>query len=67
MPKYLIEASYTLDGVKGVRSAGGSARREAVSRVAESLGGQFRIESAPGQGTRAIATLPLSAVGGLDA
>ena len=33
---------------------------------AESLGGQFRIESAPGRGARAIATLPLSAVGGID-
>jgi signal transduction histidine kinase len=33
---------------------------------AESLGGQFRIESAPGHGTRAIAMLPLGSVGGLD-
>lgn len=33
---------------------------------AESLGGQFRIESAPGHGTRAIATLPLGAVGEHD-
>ena len=41
MPKFLIEASYTLDGVKGVQSAGGSSRREAVARVAESVGGQL--------------------------
>ena len=41
MPKYLIEASYTLEGVKGVQSAGGSARRAAVSEVAESLGGSL--------------------------
>lgn len=34
---------------------------------AESLGGQFRIESAPGKGTRAIATLPLGNTGGPDA
>jgi signal transduction histidine kinase len=33
---------------------------------AESLGGQFHIESAPGRGTRAIAALPLGAGGGLD-
>jgi signal transduction histidine kinase len=33
---------------------------------AESLGGQFRIESAPGHGTRARATLPLGTVGGHD-
>jgi len=41
MPKYLIEASYTLDGVKGVQSAGGSSRRDAVATVAESLGGRL--------------------------
>jgi uncharacterized protein with GYD domain len=41
MPKYLIEASYTLDGVKGVQSAGGSSRRDAVAKVAESLGGRL--------------------------
>jgi len=39
MPKFLIEASYTLDGVKGVQSAGGSSRRDAVAQVAESVGG----------------------------
>ena len=41
MPKYLIEASYTLEGVKGVQGAGGSARREAVEQVATSIGGQL--------------------------
>ena len=39
MPKYLIEASYTLDGVKGVQSAGGSSRRDAIKELAESVGG----------------------------
>ena len=34
---------------------------------AESLGGQFRIDSAPGRGTTAIATLPLASTGGADA
>jgi signal transduction histidine kinase len=34
---------------------------------AESLGGQFHIDSAPGRGTRAIATLPLGNTGGPDA
>ena len=43
MPKYLFEASYSLDGIKGVRSAGGSSRRDAVAQVAESVGG--RLES----------------------
>ena len=43
MPKYLIQASYTLEGIKGVRSEGGSSRRDAVAKVAESAGG--RLES----------------------
>ena len=41
MPKYLIEASYTQEGVKGVKNAGGSSRRDAVAKVAESVGGQL--------------------------
>ena len=41
MPKYLIEASYTLEGVKGVQSAGGSSRRDAVAKLAESVGGKL--------------------------
>src|SRR5919112_2590117 len=34
---------------------------------AESLGGQFRIDTAPGKGTRAITTLPLGNTGGMNA
>jgi uncharacterized protein with GYD domain len=41
MPKFLIEASYTPDGVKGVQSAGGTSRRDAVAKVAESVGGKL--------------------------
>ena len=41
MPKFLIEASYTLEGVKGLQSAGGTSRRDAVAQVAESVGGQL--------------------------
>jgi uncharacterized protein with GYD domain len=43
MPKFLIEASYTPEGARGVQSAGGTSRREAVAQVAESVGG--RLES----------------------
>jgi uncharacterized protein with GYD domain len=39
MPKFLIHASYTAEGAKGVISKGGSDRREAVAKVAEQLGG----------------------------
>ena len=41
MPKYLIEASYTSAGVKGIQSAGGSARREAVKSAVEGVGGSL--------------------------
>jgi uncharacterized protein with GYD domain len=41
MPKYLVQASYTNEGVKGVQSAGGSSRVEAVSAALESVGGSL--------------------------
>jgi uncharacterized protein with GYD domain len=40
MPKFLIQASYTAEGAKGVIAEGGSGRRDAVAKVAESLGGK---------------------------
>jgi uncharacterized protein with GYD domain len=43
MLKFLIEASLTAEGVQGVRSEGGTARREAVGSAIESAGG--RLES----------------------
>ena len=41
MPKYLIQASYTSVGVKGLQSAGGSSRRDAVGAALESVGGSL--------------------------
>jgi uncharacterized protein with GYD domain len=41
VPKFLFEASYTLDGVRGIRSAGGTARREAIAQAAEAAGGSL--------------------------
>ena len=41
MPRYLFEASYNQEGVKGIQSAGGSARRDAVTALAESVGGSL--------------------------
>ena len=41
MPKYLVAASYTVEGVKGVQSSGGSSRRDAIAALAESAGGQL--------------------------
>lgn len=39
MPKYLISGSYTAQGAKGVAAEGGSARVEAIRKLAASLGG----------------------------
>ena len=41
MPKYLFQASYTPQGVEGIRSNGGSSRRDAVAAVADGLGGSL--------------------------
>jgi uncharacterized protein with GYD domain len=41
MPKYLLEVSYTLDGLRGVKSEGGSARVAAARELVESLGGKL--------------------------
>jgi uncharacterized protein with GYD domain len=39
MAKYLVEASYTSEGMKGVISKGGTARRDAVAKTVADLGG----------------------------
>lgn len=39
MPKYLLETSYTADGVKGLIAKGGSARRAAAEAAVASVGG----------------------------
>src|SRR6185312_11743839 len=41
MSKFLIEASLTTVGAKGVQSEGGTARREAVTKAVESVGGRL--------------------------
>jgi len=41
MPKYLIEASYTEEGTKGLMKQGGTARRAVVQKMVESLGGRL--------------------------
>jgi len=41
MPKYLIQASYTPEGVEGVRSKGGTSRRDAVADTIRGVGGQL--------------------------
>jgi uncharacterized protein with GYD domain len=41
MPKYLIQSTYTREGVEGIRSKGGVARRDAITDMARSLGGEL--------------------------
>jgi uncharacterized protein with GYD domain len=77
MPKYLLQISYTLDGVKGVVAKGGSARRAAGQAAAESVGGTldsiyfafgdtdvFAIADLPDNAAAAALALSVSASGG---
>jgi uncharacterized protein with GYD domain len=41
MPRYMLKARYTEEGVKGVAKGGGSARRAAVQETLEGLGGSL--------------------------
>jgi uncharacterized protein with GYD domain len=77
MPKYLVMASYTAEGVKGVQSAGGVSRREAVAEMVEGMGGQLEsfyfgfgehdayvIADLPDNASAAAVTLAVNAAGG---
>ena len=41
MPKYLIQASYVGEGLKGLLKEGGTSRRDTVSKVIEGMGGKM--------------------------
>jgi uncharacterized protein with GYD domain len=41
MPKYLVVASYTPEGVNGLFQGGGTARRAVVEKMLEGLGGRL--------------------------
>jgi uncharacterized protein with GYD domain len=41
MPKFLVQGSYTSEGVKGVLKEGGTARKTAVAAAAKALGGKL--------------------------
>jgi uncharacterized protein with GYD domain len=40
MPKYMVAASYTAEGLKGLQKDKASGRRSAVNKVVEGLGGK---------------------------
>ncbi|MEV0232884.1 GYD domain-containing protein [Nonomuraea sp. NPDC050786] len=79
MPKYLIQAKYTADGVKGVLREGGTGRLQAVERMAASAGGRvdqmyfafgendvYLIVDMPDNATSAAVSLNVSASGGVQ-
>jgi uncharacterized protein with GYD domain len=41
MPKYMIEASYTAQGLKGLQKDKSSGRKAAVSKAVDALGGKL--------------------------
>jgi uncharacterized protein with GYD domain len=41
MPKYLMQASLTKDGVKGLAQEGGSKRRQAIEQLFKPVGGKL--------------------------
>jgi uncharacterized protein with GYD domain len=41
MPKYLVQASYTAEGLKGLRKDKASGRKAAVTKAVEALGGRL--------------------------
>lgn len=78
MAKYLFKVKLTVDGLKGLLEEGGTARREVVDRMVQSIGG--RLESMywafgdddvyvtvdlPGNASAAAMGLVVSAAGGV--
>lgn len=41
MPKYLIKAAYSPDGVRGLLKEGGSSRKKTVDKIIAGLGGKM--------------------------
>ena len=41
MPRFLLQANYTPEGLRGVAEKGGTARREAIRHLFESSGGRL--------------------------
>ena len=79
MPKYLFNASYTLEGVRGLMKEGGSARKAVVERAIKSLGGSLEsmyfafgdadavlIADLPDNATAAAISLIAGAAGGAN-
>lgn len=76
MPKYMVQASYLTEGVKGLLKEGGSGRRAAVDELFASLGGKvetfyyafgdddvFIIGELPDNASAAALTMKVNAAG----
>jgi uncharacterized protein with GYD domain len=79
MPKYLIMASYTADGAKGLIKDGGTKRRQAAEAAFKSVGGRLEafyfafgehdavvIVDAPDNMTIAAASMAINASGAVQ-
>jgi uncharacterized protein with GYD domain len=77
MAKYMLKATYTVEGTKGLMKDGGSSRRAAVQKAVEGLGGRvesfyftigdadaFAIVDVPDVATVAALSLAINATGG---
>ncbi len=76
MPKYLLQASYTADGTKGLLKEGGSKRKAMVEEMTKAAGGRIEafyfafgdsdvyiIVDAPNQATVAAISMAVNASG----
>lgn len=79
MAKFLIQASYNVEGAKGVLKAGGTARKHAIAKLTESVGGKLEacyfafgeddvvfLVDAPDNASAAAAALTAAAAGALS-
>lgn len=80
MPKYLITASYTAEGVRGLAKDGGTKRRQAAEAAIKSAGGKLEafyfafgghdayiVIDAPDNASVAAASLAVNASGAVQA
>lgn len=79
MPKYLIQASYTAEGIRGLMKDGGSQRRAAAEAALKGVGGRlesfyfafgktdvFAVVDVPDNASAAAVSLAVSASGAVQ-
>lgn len=79
MPRYMLTAKYTTEGVRGLLAKGGTARKNAVAQMVKALGGRleafyfafgdtdvFAIAELPDNETAAAVALAVSASGAVS-